>query len=100
MFHCDSQTEENIRPTTHDAPLTPAAKTERRQPGEQTKEEREEALAECRKRCGIIPGQMAVLKDPTSQLDQVEQPWMKWTTEEKKQAFDEYRKNAGIVPHG
>jgi hypothetical protein len=30
---------------------------------ELSKEEREQALAECRKRCGIIPGQMAVLKD-------------------------------------
>jgi hypothetical protein len=61
------------------------------------KEEREEALAECRKRCGIIPGQMTVLKDPSSQL--IEQPWMKWTSEEKEKAFDEYRKNAGIFPH-
>jgi hypothetical protein len=33
---------------------------------------------------------MAVLKDPTSQLDQVEQPWMKWTTEEREKAFDEW----------
>ncbi len=39
--------------------------------GEQSKEEIEQALAECRKRCGIIPGQMAVLKDPSSQLDRV-----------------------------
>jgi len=47
-----------------------------------SKEDREQALAECRKRCGIIPGQMAVLKDPSSQL--VDQPWMKWTPEEKE----------------
>jgi hypothetical protein len=82
----------------HDTPLTPVTKTEQKQPGEQSKEEIEQALAECRKRCGIVSGQMTVLKDPSSQL--VEQPWMKWTPEEKKQAFDEYRKNAGIVPHG
>ena len=90
MFHCDSQTKENIRPIPHDAPLASATKTQRRQPGEQTKEEREEALAECRKRCGIVPGQIAVLKDPTSQLDQVEQPWMNWTSEEREKAFDEW----------
>ena len=90
MFHCDSQTKENLRPIPHDAPLASATKTERRQPGEQTKEEREEALAECRKRCGIIPGQMAVLKDPSPQIDQVQQPWMKWTPEEKEKAFDEW----------
>ena len=70
----------------HDAPLTPVTKTER----EQSKEEIEQALAECRKRCGIIPGQMAVLKDPSSQLDRVEQPWMKWTPEEREKAFDEW----------
>jgi hypothetical protein len=76
---------------------TSATTTKQKQPGEHSKEERELALAECRKRCGIIPGQMAVLKDPSSQP--VEQPWMKWTPEEKKKAFDDYRKNAGIIPH-
>ena len=68
MFHSDSQTKEIIRPAAHDAPLTSVTKTEREQPGEQSKEEIEQALAECRKRCGIVPGQMAVLKDPSSQL--------------------------------
>ncbi len=38
---------------------------------ELSKEDREQALAECRKRCGIIPGQMAVLKDPSPWLYQV-----------------------------
>jgi hypothetical protein len=98
MSHSDPQKKENIRPKAHGAPLTSVTKTERKQPGEQSKEEIEQALAECRKRCGIVPGQMAVLKDPSSQL--MEQPWMKWTPEEKKKAFDDYRKNAGIVPHG
>ena len=88
MSHCDSQKKENICPVAHDAPSTPVTKTERKQPGEQTKEEIEQALAECRKRCGIIPGQMPVLKDPSLQL--VEQPWMKWTPEEKKKAFNEW----------
>ena len=88
MSHRDSQTKENIRPAAHDAPLIPAIKTKQKQPGEQSKEEIEQALAECRKRCGIIPGQMAVLKDPSSQL--VEQPWMKWTSEEREKAFDEW----------
>ena len=65
-------------------------------PEEKSKEEIEQLLAAHRKKLGIVPGQMAVLKDPSSQL--VEQPWMKWTPEEKKKAFDEYRKNAGISP--
>ena len=90
MSHHDSLKKESIRPAAHDAPLTSVTKTERKQPGEQTKEEREEALAECRKRCGIIPGLMAVLKDPSSQIGQREQPWMKWTSEEKEKAFDEW----------
>ena len=75
MCHRDSLTKESIRPAAHDAPLTSVTKTERKQPEEQSKEEIEQALAECRKRCGIVLGQMTVLKDPTSQLDQVEQPW-------------------------
>jgi hypothetical protein len=33
---------------------------------------------------------MAVPKDPTSQIDQVKQPWMKWTSEEREKAFDEW----------
>ena len=45
----------------------------------------------------IIPGQMAVLKDPSSQL--VEQPWMKWTSEKKEKAFQEFRERTGIIPH-
>jgi hypothetical protein len=65
--------------------------------GEQYKEEIEQALAECRKRCGIIPGQMTVLKVPSSPL--VEQPWMKWTPEEKEKALQEFRERAGIIPH-
>ena len=68
MSHRDSQTKENIRPMAHDTPLTPVTKTEQKQPGEQSKEEIEQALEECRKRCGIVTGQMAVLKDPSSQL--------------------------------
>jgi hypothetical protein len=98
MFHCDSQTKENVRPITHGTSPTPTTKSKQILPQEKSKEEIEQALEECRKRCGIVPGQMTVLKDPSSQL--VEQPWMKWTPGEKKQAFDEYRKNAGIVPHG
>ena len=98
MFHCDSQTKESTRPAAHNAPVTPDTKSKQRLPGEKSKAEIEQLLAEHRKRIGIIPGQMAVLRDPSSQL--VEQPWMKWTPEEKKQAFDEYRKYAGIVPHG
>ena len=90
MSHSDSQTKESIRPVNRDAPPTSTSKTERKQTGEQSKEEIEQALAECRKRCGIIPGQMAVLKDPSSQLDRVEQPWMKWTSEEREKAFDEW----------
>ena len=43
-----------------------------------------------RKGLGIIPGQMAVLKDNSSQLDQLEQPWQKLTPEEKDLAFDEW----------
>ena len=97
MSHSDSQKKESIRPKDHDAPLTSVTKTERKQPREQSKEEIEQALAECRKRCGIIPGQMAVPKDISSQL--VEQPWMKWTSEEKEKAFQEYRERAGIIPH-
>ena len=77
---------------------TSATKTKQRHPGEQSKEERELALAECRKRCGIVPGQMAILKDPSSLLDKVAQPWMKWTSEEKEKAFQEYRERAGIIP--
>ena len=68
ISHSDSQKKESICPKAHDAPLTSVTKTERKQNGEQSKEEIEQALAECRKRCGIIPGQMAVLKDPSSQL--------------------------------
>ena len=97
MLQCDSQKKENIRPASNIGALTSATTTKHKQPGEQSKEERELALAECRERCGIIPGQMAVLKDPSSQL--VEQPWMKWTTEEKEKAFQEYRERAGIIPH-
>ena len=98
MSHRDSQTKENIRPITHGTSPTLATKSKQKPPEEKSKEEIEQALEECRKRCGIVPGQMAVLKNPSSQL--VEQPWMKWSPEEKKQAFDEYRKNAGIVPYG
>ncbi len=97
MLQCDSQRKESLRPASNNRALTSAVTNKQKQPGEQSKEERELALAECRKRCGIIPGQMVVLKDPSSQL--VEQPWMKWTTEEREKAFDEYRKNAGIIPH-
>ena len=88
MLQCNSQTKEYIRPASNNGALISATTTKQKQPGEQSKEEREQALAECRKRCGIIPGQMAVLKDSSSQL--VEQPWMKWTPEEKKKAFDEW----------
>ena len=59
----------------------------------------ERLLAEHRKRLGIVPGQMAVLKDSSSQLDQVEQPWQKWTPEEKDKAFQEFRERAGITSH-
>ena len=99
MLQCGSQTKEYIRPASNNGVLTSATTTKQKQPGEQSKEERELALAECRKRCGIVPGQMAVLKDPSSLLDKVEQPWMKWTSEEKEKAFQEYRERAGIVPH-
>ena len=85
MPQCDSQTKENMRPAVNGGALTSATKTKQRQPGEMSKEDREQALAECRKRCGIIPGQMPVLKDPSSQL--VDQPWMKWTPEEKEKAL-------------
>ncbi len=98
MSHSDTQKKENLRPITHGTSPTPATKSKHKLPEEKSKEEIEQALEECRKRCGIVPGQMAVLKDPSSQL--VEQPWMKWTPEEKKKAFDDYRKNAGIIPHG
>ena len=97
MPQCDSQTKESMRPAVNGGAQTSATKTERKQPGKQSKEEIEQALAECRKRCGIIPGQMAVPKDPSSQL--VEQPWMKWTSEEKEKAFQEFRERAGIIPH-
>ncbi len=56
-------------------------------------------LADHRKRLGIVPGQMTVLKDPRSLLDKVEQPWIKLTPEEKEKAFQEYRERAGIIPH-
>ena len=72
-----------MRPAGIGGALTSATSTTQKQPGEMSKEDSEQALAECRKRCGIIPGQMAVLKDPSSLLDKVEQPWMKWTPEEK-----------------
>ena len=98
MFHCDSQTKENLRPVGNDAPLTSTNKTKQRQPGEKSKDEVEQLLAEHRKRLGIIPGQMAVLKDNSSWLDQVEQPWQKWTPEEKEKAFQEFRERAGIIP--
>ena len=88
MSHSDSQKKESIRPAGNDAPLTSATKTKQRQPGEKSKEEVEQLLAEHRKRLGIITGQMAVLKDPSSQL--VDQPWMKWKPEEKEKAFDEW----------
>ena len=88
MLQCGSQTKEYICPASNNGGLTSATTTKQKQPGEQSKEEYEQALAECRKRCGIIPGQMAVPKDPTSQL--VEQPWMKWTPEEREKAFDEW----------
>ena len=97
MPQCDSQAKGNIRPTGDDAALTSATKTKQRQPGEKSKEEVEQLLAEHRKKLGIIPGQMAALKDPSSQP--MEQPWMKWTTEEKEKAFQEYRERAGIIPH-
>ena len=99
MLQCGPQTKEYIRPASINGGLTSATTTRQKQPGEQSKEERELALAECRKRCGIVPGQMAVLKDPSSLLDKVEQPWMKWTSEEKEKAFQEYRERAGIIPH-
>jgi hypothetical protein len=34
---------------------------------------------------------MTVLKDNSSQLNQVEHPWQKWTPEEKEKAFQEFR---------
>ena len=88
MLQCGPQTKEYIRPASNNGGLTSATTAKQKQPGEQSKEERELALAECRKRCGIIPGQMPVLKDSSSQL--VEQPWMNWTPEEKEKAFDEW----------
>jgi len=42
---------------------------------------------------------MTVLKDNSSQLDQVEHPWQKWTPEEKEKALQEFRERAGIIPH-
>ncbi len=82
MSHNASQTKESIRLAAYDAPVTSVTKRE------QYKEEREQELAECRKRCRIIPGQMAVLKDLSSQL--VEQPWKKWTAEEREKEFEEW----------
>jgi hypothetical protein len=90
MSHSDSQTKENIRPITHDTSPTPDTKSKQKLPEEKSKEEIEQALEECRKRCGIVPGQMAVLKDNSPWLDQVEQPWMNWTSEEREKAFDEW----------
>jgi hypothetical protein len=68
VSHSDSQKKEVLRSIPHVAPPTPVTKTKQRESGEQSKEEIEQALEECRKRCGIVPGQMAVLKDPSSQL--------------------------------
>ena len=68
MSHSDSQTKENIRPITHVTSPTPATKSKQKPPEEKSKEEVEQILAEHRKRLGIVPGQMAVLKDPSSQL--------------------------------
>ena len=66
MFHCDSQTKESTHPAAHDAPVTPVTKSKQRPTGEKSKAEVEQLLAEHRKRIGIIPGQMADLKDPSS----------------------------------
>ncbi len=99
MFHYVPKSRADICPADNDASRTFTTKTKQKQPGEKSKEEIEQLLAEHRKRLGIIPGQMAVLKDNSSWLDQVEQPWMKWTQEEKEKAFNEYRRNAGIIPH-
>ncbi len=60
MLHCDSQKKESLLPTGKIAPVTSSTKTKQNKPGEQSKEEREQALAECRERCGIIPGKMTV----------------------------------------
>ena len=65
MSHSDYQTKEDIRPITHDTSPTPATKSKQKPPEEKSKEDIEHALEECRKRCGIVPGQMAVLKDPS-----------------------------------
>ena len=99
MPQCDSQTKEIMRPAVNGGALTSATKTKQKQTGEMSKEDREQALAECRKRCGIVPGQMKVLKDPSLLLDKVEQPWMKWTPEIKEKAFQKFRERAGIIPH-
>jgi len=56
-------------------------------------------LANHRKRVGIILGQMAVLLDNSSWLDQVEWPRQKWTPVEKEKAFQEFRDRARIIPH-
>ena len=88
MSHRDSLAKENIRPAAHDASLTPVTKPEQRQPEEMSKEEREQALAECRERCGIIPGKMTVPRIRTA--PEPEQEWQKWTTEEREKAFDEW----------
>ena len=72
MPHCDTLTRENLRFAGHDSDSHHVTKEYFNQQQELSKEEREQALAECRKRCGIVPGQIAVPKDPSSQL--VEQP--------------------------
>ena len=69
MFHYVPKSRADICPADNDTPLTSTTKTKQRQPGEKSKEEIEQLLAEDRKKLGIIPGQMAVLKDNSSWLD-------------------------------
>ncbi len=63
MSHYDTRMRENLRSMGHVSDSHHVTKGSLNQQHELSKEEREQALAECRKRCGIIPGQMVVLRD-------------------------------------
>ena len=88
MFHYVPKSRADICPAGIDTSQTSATKTKQRQPGELSKEEREQALAECRERCGIIPGKMTVPRIRTA--PELEQEFQKWTPEERDKAFDEW----------
>ncbi len=88
MFHYVPKSRADICPVDNDANLTRVPNSDNNQSGVLSKEDRDIALEECRKRCGIVPGKMTVPRLRTA--PEPEQEWQKWTSEEREKAFDEW----------